>query len=65
MNEKVEKETNNNRQTQGLNRVNELPTRNCPSCGSDNIGCFANGLCFCRNCGRVWESERWKSTSKI
>jgi len=24
-------------------------------CGSNDVGCYVNGLCFCRTCGNVWE----------
>jgi len=27
----------------------------CPKCGSNDAGRYANGLCFCRTCGNVWE----------
>jgi len=27
----------------------------CPKCCSNDIGSYANGLYFCRNCGYVWD----------
>lgn len=70
MNGKVEKRFNDGRLIHESDRtVNEslnknlkndsgVEDRKCPLCGSHDVGCFANGLYFCRNCGRVWETER-------
>jgi len=27
----------------------------CPKCGLNDVGCYANGLCFCCVCNDVWE----------
>jgi hypothetical protein len=37
----------------------------CPNCGSNDVGHYTNGLCFCRMCGNTWEVKVEKQKASV